>query len=274
MRLVDVPADAGKGLGLFQTLHGHTSAAALAEALRAAARAQHGTPSRTFLARLAQDRANNETELREVVAALRNRFMAEYVPACASGQVSSVAGRFALIAAAGELARDYGVLPWPEGEAMRAAGACFAAWLAQRDGAGPAEETAAMAQARGFFEANGEARFTPLLPLRDHDGNPIGDEVIAPEQSRTINRAGYRRPVGDGWEYLVLPEAWKAEVCRGHNATWVADLLAKRGLLVLGKNGKRAVSVTIRGEGKRRVYRVSGAILADDGAEGGPDGAR
>ena len=70
-----------------------------------------------------------------------------------------------------------------------------------------------------------------------------------------------------------MPEAWKTEVCRGHNATWVADLFAKRGLLVPGKNGKRADIVTIPGEGKRRVYRISGAILAYDGAEGGPDGA-
>jgi uncharacterized protein (DUF927 family) len=46
VRLVNLPADAGAGMGVFQTLHGMDSAAALAEALRDAARAHHGHAGR------------------------------------------------------------------------------------------------------------------------------------------------------------------------------------------------------------------------------------
>jgi hypothetical protein len=93
------------------------------------ARAHHGIAARVFITRLAQDRANNAAELRATLDELRAAFLADHVPTGAAGQVRSVAARFALIGMAGELARDYGILPWPPGEAMRSAGACFVAWL-------------------------------------------------------------------------------------------------------------------------------------------------
>ena len=102
VRLVNLPADAGAGLGVFQDLHGRPSAAVLAEELRDAARAHHGTAARAFLARLAQDRATNAAELRTALHELRAGFLAEHVPDGAAAQVRSVAGRFALIGAAGE----------------------------------------------------------------------------------------------------------------------------------------------------------------------------
>ena len=43
-----------------------------------------------------------------------------------------VCERFALIAAGGELATQYGVTGWPPGEAGQAATRCFQAWLEQR----------------------------------------------------------------------------------------------------------------------------------------------
>jgi putative DNA primase/helicase len=217
-----------------------------------------------FLARLAHERAVNGAELRDTLDALRAAFIAEHVPAGAAGQVRSVAGRFALIGAAGELARDYGVLPWPEGEALRAAGACFAAWLMERGGTGSGEDAAALAQVRAFLEAHGESRFTLLTP-------PVsGGEPSPPEMARTINRAGFRRRTddGDAWEYLILPETWKAEVCKGLDARQTADMLAGRGLLVGSTKRHRSVLVRIPTEGSRRVYVVSGAILGDENGIG------
>ncbi len=269
VRLANLPADAGAGFGIFQSLHGRPSAAALADELRGAARAHHGTAARAFLERLAYDRAEDGATLRAALDDLRSNFLSKHVPADATGQVRSVAGRFALIGAAGELARDYGVLPWPESEAMRAAGACFEAWLAERGGAGSGEDAAALAQVQGFLEAHGESRFTLLFPPSE------GAEASAPENARTISRAGFRRrvPSEDRWEYLILPEAWKNEVCKGLDAKRTASVLYQAKLLTGGTERHRAGLVTIPGEGKRRVYRVSGAILGDD-VDPGTDGAR
>lgn len=263
VRLVNLPADAGAGLGVFQELHGKPSAAALADHLRDAARCFHGTAARAFLRRLARDRAGEAYELRETLAGLRDGFLARHVPAGADGQVRSVASRFALIGAAGELARDYGMLPWPDGEAMRAAGACFAAWLATRGGTGAGEDAQAVAQVRAFIEAHGESRFTRLGREADADAAPD-------PSARTVNRAGFRRLASDGgedrWEYLVLSETWRAEVCKGLDAGRAAQALADRGLLV--RDGVHlARKVRVPGYGRPRCYVVDGDILGENDAE-------
>lgn len=271
VRLVNLPADAGAGLGLFQNLHGRPGPAALAEELRDAARSHHGVAARPFLQRLAEDWANRPAELRETFAAMRTAFLGQHVPQGASGQVRSVAGRFAMIAAAGELAQDYEVVPWVSGEAMRAADACFEAWLGERGGAGSGEDAAAMAQVRAFLEAHGESRFTPLQ-TRAH-----GDEQAPPDVPRTIDRAGFRRRVkgadGERWEFLILPETWKNDVCKGLDSRRTADLLIKLGLMK-GGGRHRSTPVSIPVEGKIRVYSVSGAILGHDRADGGNDAVR
>jgi uncharacterized protein (DUF927 family) len=271
VRLVSLPADAGVGLGVFQNLHGRANASTLAEELRDAARKDYGVAARRFLDRLARDRADDLAELRGAIEDWREAFIAKHVSDDAAGQVRSVASRFALIVAAGELAIEYGVLPWPEGEAMRAAGACFGVWLSARGGSGCGEDTVALAQVRAFIEAHGESRFTYLTPPSEKGG-----DAAAPEAARTINRAGFRRRVGnrdaEQWEFLVLPEIWKNEVCKGLDPARTAELLHGRKLLLGWTRKHPACAITIPGEGKRRVYRISGAIMGDE-PEGGADGA-
>ncbi|HJS85712.1 MAG TPA: DUF927 domain-containing protein [Acetobacteraceae bacterium] len=262
VRLVNVPADAGAGLGTFQALHGKADGGALARHLRDATRTYYGTAARAFLARLARERAEDVEAVRGFLADLRAGFVAKHVPAGADGQVRSVADRFALIGAAGELARDYGVLPWPEGEAMRAAGACFRAWLGLRGGTDAAEDRQAVAQVRAFIEAHGESRFTLI-------GREAG--AAPPLEIRTVNRAGFRCKVGtddgDRWEYLILPETWKAEVCKGLDPKRAAQVLAARGLLAVEGKGHLTVKRRLPDLGQPRVYAVQGAILAGDDAE-------
>lgn len=204
-RLVNMPADAGAGMGVFQQLHGHGSPAELAEAIKAGAMAHHGAAARAFLRRLAEDRASDDQAVRAAVQESVTAFLLGHLPADASGQVRTGAQRFGLAAAAGEMAVSYGVLPWPAGEATRAAAACLRAWIKQRGGSGAAEEGDGLRQVRAFLEAHGESRFTRLSDLNGDEPEPADGRV-------TVNRAGWRRPAKDGWEYLILPEAWKSEV--------------------------------------------------------------
>ena len=254
-------------MGVFQELHGRPSAAALVEELGAAAQAHHGTAARAFLATLANDMANDAAGLRGALRAMREGFIALYVPPGAASQVRSVASRFALIGAAGELARDYGVLPWPEGESLRAAGACLKSWVANRGGSGSGEDALALGQVRAFIEQHGESRFTRLRPKVTIKGVDPGADPELDDGTKTINRAGWRRQAGDISEFLILTEAWKNEVCKGLNPQRTADLLVKRGWLIGGDERHRASLVTIPGEGKVRVYIVSGAIMGGDGAK-------
>jgi uncharacterized protein (DUF927 family) len=260
-RLVDVPADAGVGFGLFENLHGFESADALARHLRDVTLQLYGTPLREFLERLTERLADDRDGLVDLVRGLREDFIAAHVPAGASGQVLSVAGRFSVIAAGGELATALGVSGWPDGEAERAAATCFRAWLAERGGVGAREIDIAISQVRGFIEAHGSARFESPWEKRslDRDGNSIIERVN--------NRAGFkRRATADGpWEFLILPEVWKTEVCRGHDSRLIAREMAGRGLLIPGTDNKPAALERVPGIGPTKLYRVAPSIFG--GAE-------
>jgi hypothetical protein len=121
--------------------------------------AVHGVAGPAFVARMidAQD-----THTGKVKAAI-SRFGAEHVPPSASGQVARAARRFGLIAAAGELATELAVLPWPAGEATKACGVVFDQWLSTRGGgAGAAEDRDAIAKVRAFLEMHGGSRLFML----------------------------------------------------------------------------------------------------------------
>ena len=61
VRLVDVPADAGAGFGLFEDLHGAPGSKAFADQLREATGRQYGHAGRAFVAALSQDCTGNAT---------------------------------------------------------------------------------------------------------------------------------------------------------------------------------------------------------------------
>ena len=78
-----------------------------------------------------------------------------------AGQAKRAAARFAVLALAGELATDYGVTGWPEGEAIRAAAVGFAAWQSLRDaGRGNAERDQITERIVSFIERHGDSRFS------------------------------------------------------------------------------------------------------------------
>ena len=201
VRLADIPADAGAGYVLFETLHGYPGGAALSDAIREAARTHYGHPAREYLRALV---AMDRDELRARLRALRADFTREALPENADGQAQRVADRFALIAAGGELATVRELTGWEKAAATQAARVCFKAWLDHRGGAGAQEEKTALAQVAQFFELHGESRFSTL-------------DSTDSREPRTINRAGFKRTTTGGTaEYFVLPEVWKlpSRVCK------------------------------------------------------------
>ncbi|WP_188904413.1 DUF927 domain-containing protein, partial [Caldovatus sediminis] len=241
VRVLDIPAEAGPH-GLFETLHGHASGAALADALREAARRCYGTAGRAWLEVLAADPEGVAAQARDLMAA----FLRGHLPAEAGGQVRRVAARFALVAAAGELATGAGILPWPPGEAERAAGACLGAWLAAREaGSGSAEAAQAVAQVRGFLIAHGASRFEAV----GEGGEPSGERIV--------NRAGWRKRGDDGqWRFWIATETWRREVCAGLDPQAAARALFRRGFIVAGEGGRLTQKPRIPGLGPTRVYVV------------------
>ena len=214
VRLADIEADAGAGFGAFEHLHGHPSPATFAVAVRDAAAQHYGAAGVAWLRWLVANRA----AATEAGAAVVARFVADAVPAGASGQVVRVARRFGLVAAAGELATRAGVTDWPRGEAMHAAQSCFAAWLAGF-GAGDREERAILEQVRAFFEMHGSSRF---------------EDISSDHGQRVPNRAGfYHHPSGPDSvrTFMVLPGVFRNEVCGGLDFKTAVRVLLARGWL-------------------------------------------
>jgi uncharacterized protein (DUF927 family) len=249
VRIVDLAADAGAGLGLFEELHGFPSADALARHLKQASSAQYGTACQAFLERIAGELNEVKVAASQSVAS----FIAAHVPADADGQVERVARRFGLIAAAGEIAVTAGILPWSPGEALGAAARCFRDWLDARGGTGPAEIRDGTEKVRGFLLANGQARFLAAWEKNVERVPPIRD------------LAGFRQRTDAGWDYFITPAAWRDEVCRGFDSRAIAKALADSGMLVVPPTGRhRAGLVTVPEHGRPRLYHIPARFLAED----------
>ncbi|GJD51281.1 hypothetical protein OPKNFCMD_4035 [Methylobacterium crusticola] len=249
VRLLDIPADSGKGYGVFDHLGKHGDPARLADAIKDSALSAYGVAGPAFVRGLVE---RGLEDVAKGVNRIINDFVAEYVPADADGQVRRAAARLGLIAAAGELAQAFNIAPWAEGEAEAAAARALKDWIATRGGSEPAEVRESIAKVRQFFEAHGDTRFEQI---GDMDTRPV------------TNRVGWRKGHGEERVWLVLPESWKNEVCAGLDPVATARVLAERGMLKPDKQGKfQRMERTPVSPQPIRVYAVLPTIF-----EGGSD---
>lgn len=278
VRMAHIPADAGKGFGVYETLHDFVDGAALSNHLVAMSQQFYGVAGMAFIEWAVSKAQKLGNGLRNKV----NEAAQSMCPVDAHGQVSRVAARFSLVGVAGELATGAGITGWKQGEAMNAAKFCFGAWLEGRGGAGNSEHNAILRQVSGFFQLHGDARFVWWHRAAD-DRKP-----------NTINRAGFKRMLTkDGTpidtnsdhikeygdimhprdaessllEYFVLPEVFRSEICKGYSPKSVARLLIERGLLVPEGSGEKVRpdrSERLPGMGNTRCFRFAPKIFEID----------
>jgi len=276
LRMVDMPADAGAGLGLFETVHDHEGGAALAQHLAKACETTHGTLGRAWLEWLTAHSAEWPRQLRLDVDALT----LDYVPDTADGQVQRAGRRFALVAAAGELATREGLTGWKPGEVTEGVRRCFLAWVGARAaGFGSSERTEALRQVRAWLEKNGDALLTwwhranddhkPNTALRagfkrfvDEHGTPVKFDS-ASEYCDARAPEGSRSADGALVEYLIFPEAFKNEVCKGLDAHFVARVLKDAGCLKHERD-RLTFKHRLPGIGPAHVFHVQPGVFGLD----------
>lgn len=247
VRLAEIGADAGQGLGAFETLHGVPTAAEFARRIKDAAASTYGAVGQEWIRRVVADRQHGGLNVTDEAAAFAERVL----PSGSSGQAERVAQRFGLVATAGELGSRYGLTGWPEGEATRAAVACFRSWLDGFGGPGNREERAILEQVRAFFEAHGSSRF---------------EDKEKPGERPVINRVGFFSVSPAGRLFYVLPEAFKSQICAGVSHRAAEKVLLARGWLEAGGDGRATQKVRLPGcgEGSTRCYVFSPRVW-DDG---------
>jgi putative DNA primase/helicase len=238
VRVLDMPVE--RKFGVYDVPYGFKSGAELSNAIVAAAKANYGHSGRAFLDKLTKDDR----------AKVRQRYTEycdtpDFSPEGASGQVKGVGARFALFALAGELALDYGIVPWREGTAADAAAEMFRVWRKNRP-SGNQEPHQILDAVRCFIERHGSARFG------DDDQVTIGKVVY--------ERAGWK----DGDEYWFHGDGMR-EALKGFDFNRALEVLETHEVLktkpATDKDRKKRWTQVRRIPGEKRVYVIDATKL-------------
>ena len=192
--------------GIYDTLHGFEDGALLSEHIAQSAEKYHGTAGRLFIRQLLDDLEQAKQHATERMAA----FMAT-IPEL-SGQARRVAKRFAIAAAALELAAP--VTGLPVGVGMAGLKKCFDEWL-EANGAGKHEDRRIIEQAEDFIAQH--ALGTRFMEWSDKSTNK--------------DHAGYRKQEGEKLELWVIRRVFADEIAQSFDEAKVCRVLADDGLL-------------------------------------------
>jgi putative DNA primase/helicase len=243
VRLLDIPA--ARRFGAWDELHGLPNGAAFADAIRRAAVTHHGHAGRAFLEKLTRDRRDFCEWLE------RFKALPMFCADGGEGQDKRTAGRFALLALAGELATEYGITGWQEGAAIEAAAEGFKAWQATR-GRGNDERRQILERVSGFIERHGDGRFS--------DADSMSETVIVRD------RAGWWRGTEAGRVYLFNAEGLR-EALKGFDFKRALDTLQEAGALPKADaSGERAKAQRIGGRLVRLYPIQADKVGGDHGA--------
>jgi putative DNA primase/helicase len=136
IRLLPVPAVPKDMIGLIENTHGFNTASAMVKHLITATQRCYGAPLLEYIRLLMR---NQEKIIDDFNNGLEEK-KAEIVPSHADGQNNRVFDFFFTVGFAGELATQYGLTGWREGEALSVAIAIFKDWVVAKGGFGNQEE--------------------------------------------------------------------------------------------------------------------------------------
>jgi len=241
IRLLDISAK--RKHGAWDTLHGFSSGAAFSDAIKRATSTHHGHAGREFLEQLTRDKRDFCALLEQI------KTLPLFLAVGGEGQEKRTAGRFALIALAGELATEYGLTEWPKGAATEAAASVFKTWGVNR-GKGNSEHREILDQVVAFLDRHGDSRFS--------SAKAIGECSIR-------DRAGWWRASEDGTtrEYLFTRDALR-EAVHGFDLSRALDALQEAGAIdPPNSRGERRQTIRIGGR-PMHLYPIKAEKLGSE----------
>ena len=139
---------------------------------------------------------------------------------------------------------------WSEGEAENAAATCFRDWMVEFGG-GQREADNVLRQVKFFLKQHGDSRFEPLE--KNDDLRPVN------------NRAGFWQIHEGEREFLVLPEVFREEICKGINYKQAAKVLKDVGWLKTGTEpGRNTKKSRLPGIGLTYCYVLGSSVWGDN----------
>lgn len=245
VRVAHIDADAGKGLKTFDSLVLAKTGAAQADKIKELSHAYYGSAGITWLEHITTDKTGTTANARQLV----NDFMSNYSDL--APQAHRVAKRFAIVAAAGELATSAGITGWQEGQATKAVMICLDNWLANYGRGGEHEQRQIIEHIKAFIEQHGSSRFQPCYRNTRLD-----------LEERTPNRVGYRNT--DTGDYYFSKETFD-KVCEPFSKKKVLQVLEEADLLLLNQGDRKIYKTPdtlFNGKQRPSVYAVKANILS------------
>lgn len=264
VRLLNIPATRFQH-GAFETTHEFQGGDKFSNYIETESRRVYGAPLRTFIEKLSDLSTAKRNDLAGYLQRTSAGFQSVHLSGEASGQAYRAASKFALVAAAGEIAIRWGVLPWQKGEVLRAADELFKLWLAERGGEGSKEDNDLLEHLASELLGKAESHFTRW------DSEDEGNAKIDTHQIRSQDRWGFRRTVVEGHgdsctseEMLyIYPAKFRKALCKDFDYKKACELLlACDALKVTGGRGFTYHTALPGGGSKRQgVYLVKLSAL-------------
>ena len=246
IRVAHIDADAGKGLKTFDSLVLAPTGAAQADKINELSHAYHGVAGIAWLEHITTDKAATTATAKQLVTDFVSKY-SDLAP-----QAHRVAKRFAIVAAAGEMATQADITGWQVGQATTAVMTCLDNWLDNYGRDGEHEQRQIIKHIQSFIEQHGSSRFQACFQTTGTRPN---------FEERTPNRVGYRNE--DTGDYYFSKETFNS-VCEPFSKRKVLQVLDEAGLL-LSNQGDRKIYKTpntlFSGKVRPSVYAVTANIL-------------
>ena len=246
VRVAHIDADAGAGndLRTFDSLVLADTSAAQADKIKELYYRYYGVAGMAWLEHITTDKTATTATAKQLVS----DFMSKYSDL--APQAHRVAKRFAIVAAAGEMATLAGITGWQAGQATTAVMTCLDNWLDNYGRDGEHEQRQIIEHIKAFIEQHGSSRFQPCYRNTRLDF-----------EERTPNRVGYRNmETGD---YYFSKETFD-KVCAPFSKKKVLQVLEEADLLLLNQGDRKiykAPDTLFSGKQRPSVYAVTADIL-------------
>lgn len=239
VRMLDLPVE--RQYGIYDILHHFKAGHEMADWLVKEALANYGIAGRQFLEKLTHDSRDFNAQLHRI------KDLPKFQIDGAQGQHKRAAARFALIGLAGEVATEYGITGWPQGEAINSAAEGFRLWCNAR-GKGNSEKSQVIQQLADFIERHGDSRFS---------------QIDGADNALIRDRAGWWENDGTTRVYLFTSGGIN-EALKGHDLKRSLDILESIGALPEPKagNGRRSTQRKIGGK-NTPVYKINPEKLSE-----------
>lgn len=243
VRVAHIDADAGQGLKTFDSLVLADTGAAQADKIKELSQAYYGVAGIAWLEHITSDKASTTVTAKQFVS----DFMSNYSDL--APQAYRVAKRFAIVAAAGEMATLAGITGWQAGQATTAVMRCLDNWLDNYGRDGEHEQRQIIEHIKAFIEQHGSSRFQPCHIHMHQDF-----------ETKITNRAGYHNY--DTGEYYFSTSTFD-EVCSPFNKSKVLQVLDEARLLNVTESDRKTCRVSLPFKKNRtRVYAIKNEILS------------